>query len=298
MKIKCPSCQSVLNIPPSAAGKLVKCPCGKQLRAPNAPAGNAPAGRAPAATAGATGAASKSGPVAKRPAAATAFDDGLIDELTEGDLKPIAQQGMPGDDTSSGSGNASKLLSEHAATAGGGSGQNFRVGPLASPWVRLGAAMIDGFIINLMMLPALLLCMFFVIGMIFDIEGAQAAMDAAATDEERAYMAGQVMGMLFMGYGLSCVVGGIVPAIVYGVMVARSGQTPGKKLCKIRIVTANTKQLPGFMHGMFLRGWVPTVIYCIPFLGGILMLVDWGMIFGRDRQCLHDRIAGTIVVAS
>jgi len=38
MKIKCPACQAVLSIPADAAGKVVKCPCGKQLRAPDAPA--------------------------------------------------------------------------------------------------------------------------------------------------------------------------------------------------------------------------------------------------------------------
>lgn len=47
MKIKCPSCEAVLNIPASAAGKVVKCPCGKQLRAPAAPAGNTAAGSDP-----------------------------------------------------------------------------------------------------------------------------------------------------------------------------------------------------------------------------------------------------------
>ena len=39
MKIKCPACNAILNIPSEAAGKVVKCPCGKQLRAPAAPAG-------------------------------------------------------------------------------------------------------------------------------------------------------------------------------------------------------------------------------------------------------------------
>ena len=39
MKIKCPACNTVLSIPAEAAGKIVKCPCGKQLRAPAAAAG-------------------------------------------------------------------------------------------------------------------------------------------------------------------------------------------------------------------------------------------------------------------
>ena len=32
MKIKCPACNAILNMPAGAAGKVVKCPCGKQLR--------------------------------------------------------------------------------------------------------------------------------------------------------------------------------------------------------------------------------------------------------------------------
>ena len=39
MKIICPACNAILNIPSEAAGKVVKCPCGKQLRAPAAAAG-------------------------------------------------------------------------------------------------------------------------------------------------------------------------------------------------------------------------------------------------------------------
>ena len=85
------------------------------------------------------------------PQRAAAADARLFDELTEGDLQPVAQAGMP--TTLVASGNAGQLLREHAATAGGGSGSSFRVGPLASPWVRLGAAFIDGFVINLIMLP-------------------------------------------------------------------------------------------------------------------------------------------------
>ncbi|MGI9465876.1 MAG: hypothetical protein ACR2OA_02000, partial [Rubripirellula sp.] len=110
MKIKCPSCQAVLSIPPAAAGKLVKCPCGTQLRAP---AGGAPKSQ----PGGASGAAA--GQVApRRPAAPAAVDAGLFDELTEGDLEPISHAGMPAAAVGV-SGNTSKLLQEHAATAGG-----------------------------------------------------------------------------------------------------------------------------------------------------------------------------------
>ncbi|MGB0760551.1 MAG: RDD family protein [Rubripirellula sp.] len=282
MKIKCPSCQAVLNIPPAAAGKLVKCPCGTQLRAPGAPAG---AGVP-------TSAAAKSQPGVAA-AAPMAVDTGLFDELTEGDLQPIGQAGMPAAGGGA-SGNTSKLLQEHAATAGGGSGGNFRIGPLASPWVRLGAALIDGFIINLLMLPVVLLGTLVFMGMFVDIEGLQAGMATAETDQEKAYIAGQIFGGMFLGYGLTSIVAAILPVTIYAIMVTKSGQTPGKKLCKIRIVRADNKQLPGFVKGVVVRSWLGQVVYSIPFVG----LVGVLLIFGARRQTLCDMMAGTIVVES
>ncbi|MGI9441406.1 MAG: hypothetical protein ACR2N1_03015, partial [Rubripirellula sp.] len=118
MKIKCPSCQAVLSIPPAAAGKLVKCPCGTQLRAPGASAGGASAGGAPKSQPGAASGAAAGQVAPRRPAAPAAVDAGLFDELTEGDLEPISHAGMPAAAVGV-SGNTSKLLQEHAATAGG-----------------------------------------------------------------------------------------------------------------------------------------------------------------------------------
>jgi len=57
MKIKCPACEAVLSISVDTAGKIVKCPCGRQLRVPaklantageelGAPFPNSPAGTA------------------------------------------------------------------------------------------------------------------------------------------------------------------------------------------------------------------------------------------------------------
>ncbi|QEF96907.1 hypothetical protein Mal15_09370 [Stieleria maiorica] len=114
MKIKCPGCASLLQIPDSAAGKVVKCKCGKQLRAPAA------TGAAPkAAAAGATG---QSRPAAARPAAqsrplaapAPAATAGLFDELTDTDLAPVKAVQVPGAKKAvkPPSANAAKLLNE------------------------------------------------------------------------------------------------------------------------------------------------------------------------------------------
>lgn len=82
MKLKCPGCSKTLQIPESAAGKTVKCPCGQALRVP----GPAAATGRPAATPR-PGATPRPAP---RPAVAANPLDGLMDELTDSDLKPVA----------------------------------------------------------------------------------------------------------------------------------------------------------------------------------------------------------------
>jgi len=212
----------------------------------------------------ATGGAGAAAPqrAAPRPFAPSVADAGLFDELTEGDLQSVAQPGMPSAAPGP-SGNTGKLLQEQAATAGGGgSGRNFRVGPLASPWIRLVASYVDSFVMFFLLVPFALLNEFVMVG-----EGLSAAV------------------------GL---IGLILIVAIYAIMVTKSGQTPGKKLCKIRIVRADNQQLPGFVKGVVVRGWLGTVVFYFPILGLVGML----LIFGARRQTLWDIMAGTIVVES
>ena len=53
---------------------------------------------------------------------------------------------------------------------------------------------------------------------------------------------------------------------------------------------------PGFGRAVFLRNVVPGLIAAIPIAGPLFSVVDLLMIFGRERRCLHDYIAGTRVV--
>ncbi|MCG8652104.1 MAG: zinc-ribbon domain-containing protein, partial [Pirellulales bacterium] len=95
MKIKCPACAKVLNIPDSAAGKVVKCPCGKQLRAPAAAAPTQAAGSSRPQPAAQRPSAQR--PVAQRPAAPSpGVDPGIFDELTDNDLQPVTAVAQPG----------------------------------------------------------------------------------------------------------------------------------------------------------------------------------------------------------
>ncbi len=94
MKIKCPSCQTLLQVPDSAAGKVVKCTCGKQMRLP-APTGTqstvpvAPGAPVAKPTVRPTGAQPR--PVA----GGQGLDPSVFDELTTDDMKPIRDAYAP-----------------------------------------------------------------------------------------------------------------------------------------------------------------------------------------------------------
>ena len=80
-------------------------------------------------------------------------------------------------------------------------------------------------------------------------------------------------------------------------LVATTGQTLGKRMLKIRIVKADGDPA-GFLHGVVLRSWIMFLFGMVPYVGSCAGLVDALMIFSESRRCLHDRIAGTIVIAA
>jgi uncharacterized RDD family membrane protein YckC len=74
-------------------------------------------------------------------------------------------------------------------------------------------------------------------------------------------------------------------------LVSRNGQTIGKKLLNIKVVrTDGSKASLGRIF--WLRNVVNYILYIVPFY----FLVDWLFIFGERRQCVHDKIADTMVV--
>ncbi|MFK4189312.1 RDD family protein [Streptomyces sparsogenes] len=85
-----------------------------------------------------------------------------------------------------------------------------------------------------------------------------------------------------------------------GVMLARSGQTLGKKVLRIRVAMLSDGDVP---HG---QGWVRAVVYVLPgmliplLVGTLFWLVNvlWCTWDQPLRQCLHDKVAKTVVVAA
>jgi len=81
-------------------------------------------------------------------------------------------------------------------------------------------------------------------------------------------------------------------AVAQLALLARRGQTVGKILLGLRIVRKDTGQKGGFLVNVLAR----TVLNGLLAMNPIYLLVDACMIFRADRRCLHDLLAGTIVI--
>ncbi len=63
----------------------------------------------------------------------------------------------------------------------------------------------------------------------------------------------------------------------------------------VKIVNMERKQV-GIIKLYTLRYLVFSLVNQIPTVGSLINLVNVLFIFGKERRCLHDRIAGTVVV--
>jgi uncharacterized RDD family membrane protein YckC len=98
------------------------------------------------------------------------------------------------------------------------------------------------------------------------------------------------LAILLGGFILSCV-GFAVWAWLTIRGVAESGQSIAKKLLAIRVVRSDGS--PATLGRIFwLRNVVNLLLSIVPFYS----IIDALFIFADDRQCLHDKLADTIVV--
>ena len=82
--------------------------------------------------------------------------------------------------------------------------------------------------------------------------------------------------------------------VLHGYLLCTRGQSLGKLVCRIRIVNLDGRQASGAT--IFLKRLLPIwIVQFIPF-GAFLILIDPLFIFGEERRCVHDLIAGTMVV--
>ena len=89
--------------------------------------------------------------------------------------------------------------------------------------------------------------------------------------------------------------GAVCFLLLHGWLLHHRGQTIGKWLLGIRIVDQRGDRVS--LTRILVRRLLPVwVVVWIPYLGTALYLVDHLFIFNRQRMCLHDLMAGTIVV--
>jgi len=140
---------------------------------------------------------------------------------------------------------------------------------LADRASRFVAAMIDWFVWILMLMPS-------IIGTVMDQQPSSAPRPRA----------GGIGGVIFLALF-------ILWAIVTTYLVERNGQTLGKKALNIKVVRSD-----GSKASLARIFWLRNVLNSLPFLvfSFLYTVVDLLMIFSDSRQCIHDRIADTIVV--
>jgi uncharacterized RDD family membrane protein YckC len=141
---------------------------------------------------------------------------------------------------------------------------------MADRGTRLGAAILDGIIVMAMVYGP------FLVGLII-------ATGMGSSD-------GPNTGVLVGSVILACI-GLVIWCWLTIRDVARNGQTIAKKMLGIRVVRADGS--PATLGRIFwLRNVVNFLISLVPFYS----IVDVLFIFAEDRQCLHDKLADTIVV--
>jgi len=151
---------------------------------------------------------------------------------------------------------------------------------LASRISRLGAAVLDSIIIGALVYTPLIFT---------------GALSTAMAETVRSGNSLAFWGVFMSGAGAVSLLLVVGWAIITFRFVAANGQTIAKKLIGIKVVRSDgSRATVGRIF--WLRNVVNTLISLIPLVGGIYAIIDSLFIFTERKQCLHDKIADTIVV--
>ena len=162
---------------------------------------------------------------------------------------------------------------------------------LAERGTRLAAAMLDGLLISVPLLPCL------AVGVYYGVQTQMSAARAGMGENLAPLPSVGTSELMFLLAGAAGIgfLGALGVAIYQWILIARTGQSLGKKWTGIRIERIDGVRIT-FGAGVVLRNWVPKVMGAVPYLGMLFHLIDCLFIFREDRRCLHDHIAGTRVV--
>jgi len=148
----------------------------------------------------------------------------------------------------------------------------------ASRWARLTAVMLDGLLGFVCFTPA------------YITNFATLAQQARGNALMVWINLAKTGGWFYVG-----VLGALVVLAIDLTLLARNGQTIGKKLLGIKVVRVDGSPVSLF-RVFFLRYVCNTLLTLIPLFGPLYSLVDSLMIFSESRRTVHDRIADTVVI--
>lgn len=141
---------------------------------------------------------------------------------------------------------------------------------LATRWERLWGSLIDGIIAMAFMFPVMSLTSFW--------EKVTAGY-IPVIDTVLLGIFGFVMFIVFHGY-----------------LLTKHGQTIGKRLVGIRIVSVSSDEILPLWKVITFRYFPITIAAHIPAIGQFLTVIDCLFVFRKNKCCFHDLIAGTKVV--
>lgn len=141
---------------------------------------------------------------------------------------------------------------------------------LASRWARLWGSLIDGIIAMVFIFPTMFLTGYW----------------------EKA-MAGNVP---FFDTILLAAFGNLMFVVLHGYLLAKHGQTIGKRLVGTRIVSVSSNKILPFWKVFLVRYLPVSVAANIPLISQFLVIIDALFIFRKSKRCAHDLIAGTKVI--
>ena len=147
-------------------------------------------------------------------------------------------------------------------------------GALASRLSRLIASIIDGI----------------ALGVIFVV---LALIHGAATGSFETFFEDEIN---FVEDGILTVFAGLIFVRLNASLIARKGQTIGKKLLAIQVVDHQANKPLSFWNFVLRRYSILLLLPVIPVVGVFASMIETLFIFRVDRRCLHDLVAGTKVV--
>lgn len=166
---------------------------------------------------------------------------------------------------------------------------------LADRGARLLAATFDELILLGISLPMVFGAVPAMVAIISDAGARSVDSDSLSGGLESLPTAQLLYAMLTGTGAIISVVALIAWCVITAWLVATYGQSIGKRLVGIKVVRKDGSPA-SFMRIFLLRNVVNGLPNLLPYVGWLYQLIDPLLIYQESRQCLHDRIADTIVV--